>query len=93
MLMRKRIAFFDELKQTTVLSIGHRPDLAVYHTRTLQSRTPTPFETCGSTMLPDATEFVPTSFLLQRVHNAAPADHFTLGWVMNSLHASARFFC
>ena len=28
--------FDDELKQTTVLSIGHRPDLAVYHTRTLQ---------------------------------------------------------
>jgi putative ATP-binding cassette transporter len=28
--------FNDELKNTTVLSIGHRPDLAVYHTRTLQ---------------------------------------------------------
>lgn len=28
--------FDDELKSTTVLSIGHRPDLAVYHTRTLQ---------------------------------------------------------
>lgn len=28
--------FDDELKNTTVLSIGHRPDLAVYHTRTLQ---------------------------------------------------------
>nr|AWM09020.1 hypothetical protein CIT39_23005 [Bradyrhizobium symbiodeficiens]QDF39603.1 ATP-binding cassette domain-containing protein [Bradyrhizobium symbiodeficiens] len=28
--------FDDELKRTTVLSIGHRPDLAVYHTRTLQ---------------------------------------------------------
>ncbi|WP_291863420.1 ABC transporter ATP-binding protein/permease [Bradyrhizobium sp.] len=28
--------FDDELKQTTLLSIGHRPDLAVYHTRTLQ---------------------------------------------------------
>ena len=28
--------FIDELKNTTVLSIGHRPDLAVYHTRTLQ---------------------------------------------------------
>lgn len=28
--------FDDELKATTVLSIGHRPDLAVYHTRTLQ---------------------------------------------------------
>ncbi|WP_316164977.1 MULTISPECIES: ABC transporter ATP-binding protein/permease [unclassified Bradyrhizobium] len=34
---RRVMALFDdELKQTTVLSIGHRPDLAVYHTRTLQ---------------------------------------------------------
>jgi len=31
------MGLFDaELKGTTVLSIGHRPDLAVYHTRTLQ---------------------------------------------------------
>jgi putative ATP-binding cassette transporter len=28
--------FDDELKNATLLSIGHRPDLAVYHTRTLQ---------------------------------------------------------
>ncbi|HEX6259440.1 MAG TPA: ABC transporter ATP-binding protein/permease [Woeseiaceae bacterium] len=28
--------FKEELKSTTVLSIGHRPDLADYHTRTLQ---------------------------------------------------------
>ena len=28
--------FDDELKKTTVFSIGHRPDLAAYHTRTLQ---------------------------------------------------------
>jgi putative ATP-binding cassette transporter len=28
--------FKDELRKTTVLSIGHRPDLAAYHTRTLQ---------------------------------------------------------
>jgi vitamin B12/bleomycin/antimicrobial peptide transport system ATP-binding/permease protein len=28
--------FNEELKKTTVLSIGHRPDLAAYHTRTLQ---------------------------------------------------------
>ena len=28
--------FNDELKNTTVLSIGHRPDLIAYHTRTLQ---------------------------------------------------------
>ena len=31
------MGLFDaELKNTTVLSIGHRPDLAAYHTRTLQ---------------------------------------------------------
>src|SRR5664279_950686 len=28
--------FDNELKNTTVMSIGHRPDLAAYHTRTLQ---------------------------------------------------------
>jgi len=28
--------FRNELKNTTVLSVGHRPDLAAYHTRTLQ---------------------------------------------------------
>jgi putative ATP-binding cassette transporter len=28
--------FSEELKDTTLLSIGHRPDLATYHTRTLQ---------------------------------------------------------
>ena len=34
---RHVMGLFDaELKDTTVLSIGHRPDLAVYHTRTLQ---------------------------------------------------------
>jgi len=27
---------YTQLKNTTVLSIGHRPDLAAYHTRTLQ---------------------------------------------------------
>jgi putative ATP-binding cassette transporter len=34
---RHIMGLFDaELKDTTVLSIGHRPDLAAYHTRTLQ---------------------------------------------------------
>src|ERR1019366_4138559 len=34
---RHVMSLFDaELKNTTVLSIGHRPDLAVFHTRTLQ---------------------------------------------------------
>jgi len=34
---RRVMSLFDgQLKNTTVLSIGHRPDLAAYHTRTLQ---------------------------------------------------------
>ena len=34
---RHVMSLFDgELKDTTVMSIGHRPDLAAYHTRTLQ---------------------------------------------------------
>jgi putative ATP-binding cassette transporter len=34
---RHVMGLFDrELKTTTVLSIGHRPDLAPYHTRTLE---------------------------------------------------------
>jgi hypothetical protein len=34
----------------------------------------------------DAEAFVPTSVLLQQLHDEAPTDHFTLGWVMRSLH-------
>ena len=34
----------------------------------------------------DAKAFVPTSVLLQRLHDEASTDHFTLGWVMRSLH-------
>ncbi|MGA7993836.1 MAG: exopolysaccharide biosynthesis protein [Bradyrhizobium sp.] len=34
----------------------------------------------------DAKAFVPTSVLLQQLHDEAPADHFTLSWVMRSLH-------
>lgn len=34
----------------------------------------------------NAKAFVPTSVLLQRLHDEAPTDHFTLGWVMRSLH-------
>jgi putative ATP-binding cassette transporter len=34
---RRVMSLFDrELKTTTLLSIGHRPDLAAYHSRTLQ---------------------------------------------------------
>ena len=29
---------------------------------------------------------VPTSVVLQRLHDEMPADHFTLGWLMQSLH-------
>jgi hypothetical protein len=34
---------------------------------------------------PDATAFIPTSVVLQRLHDEAPTDHFTLGWLMGSL--------
>ena len=32
-----------------------------------------------------ADAFVPTSVVLQRLHDEAPKDHFTLGWLMGSL--------
>lgn len=35
---------------------------------------------------PDAKAFVPTSVLLQRLHDEAPPDRFTLDWVMRRLH-------
>lgn len=38
------------------------------------------------TLPPDATAFVPASVLLQRLHDEAPADHFTLGWLMSRMH-------
>lgn len=33
----------------------------------------------------DANAFVPTSIVLQRLHDEAPIGHFTLGWLMGSL--------
>lgn len=33
----------------------------------------------------DATGLIPTSVVLQRLHDEAPTDHFTLGWLMGSL--------
>ena len=36
-------------------------------------------------MKPTMSSFIPTSVVLQRLHDEAPADHFTLGWVMGSL--------
>ena len=37
------------------------------------------------TPTPDARAFIPTSVALQRLHDEAPTDHFTLGWLMGSL--------
>lgn len=34
----------------------------------------------------DAKLLVPTSVVLQRLHDEMPADRFTLGWLMRSLH-------
>ena len=38
------------------------------------------------TQHPDAKALIPTSVLLQRLHDEAPPDHFTLGWLMGRLH-------
>lgn len=38
------------------------------------------------TPLADKEAFVPASVLLQRLHDEAPADHFTLGWLMSRMH-------
>ena len=35
---------------------------------------------------PDPRSVIPTSVVLQRLHDQAPTDHFTLGWLMGSLH-------
>ena len=34
---------------------------------------------------PDPRSVIPTSVVLQRLHDQAPTDHFTLGWLMGSL--------
>ena len=33
----------------------------------------------------DASAFIPTSTVLQRLHDEAPTDQITLGWLMGSL--------
>ncbi|MFK4506585.1 exopolysaccharide biosynthesis protein [Bradyrhizobium daqingense] len=38
------------------------------------------------TLPAEATAFVPASVLLQRLHDEAPADHFTLDWLMSRMH-------
>ena len=35
---------------------------------------------------PDAGAFIPASVILQKLHDEAPADHFTLDWLMGNLH-------
>jgi hypothetical protein len=37
------------------------------------------------TLPTDSRMLVPTSIVLQRLHDGVPADHFTLGWLMGSL--------
>jgi hypothetical protein len=37
------------------------------------------------TQPPNARAVIPTSVVLQRLHDEAPKDHFTLGWLMGSL--------
>jgi hypothetical protein len=34
----------------------------------------------------DTRVFVPASVVLQQLHDEVPTDHFTLGWLMHSLH-------
>ncbi len=36
--------------------------------------------------VPDPAAFVPASVVLQRLHDEAPIDHFTLGWLLARLH-------
>ena len=38
---------------------------------------------------PNATALVPASVVLQRLHDHAPMDHFTLDWLLGSLHKRA----
>ncbi|MDA9534078.1 MULTISPECIES: exopolysaccharide biosynthesis protein [unclassified Bradyrhizobium] len=38
------------------------------------------------TQAADEEVFAPASVLLQRLHDEAPTDHFTLGWLMGRLH-------
>jgi hypothetical protein len=36
--------------------------------------------------VPDPAAFVPASVVLQRLHDEAPTDHFTLSWLLAGLH-------
>ncbi len=39
----------------------------------------------GLTLNTDTIAFIPASVVLQRLHDQAPTDHFTLGWLMSGL--------
>jgi hypothetical protein len=41
-----------------------------------------------STSRPDTRALTPASVVLQRLHDEAPPDHFTLGWLVGGLHKS-----
>jgi hypothetical protein len=34
---------------------------------------------------PDARDFIPASIILQKLHDEAPSDYFTLDWLMSKL--------
>jgi hypothetical protein len=38
---------------------------------------------------PDSRALIPASAVLQRLHDEAPTDHFTLGWLVGGLHRRA----
>jgi hypothetical protein len=42
-----------------------------------------------STTPPDTSALVPASIALQQLHDEAPTDHFTLGWLIGGLHKRA----
>jgi hypothetical protein len=49
-----------------------------------------PTITSGRILMPrlpaDARALIPATVVLQRLHDEAPADHFTLAWLTNNLH-------
>ena len=59
---------------------AHAKKEADYHARThiLMPRPPA-----------DTRVLIPTSIVLQRLHDEVPTDHFTLGWLKHSLHKSS----
>src|SRR3984893_3378999 len=66
--------------QSYLTQRAHAKEEADYHARThiLMPRPPA-----------DTRVLIPASIVLQRLHDEAPTDHFTLGWLMHSLHKSS----